>query len=91
MSQQDFSEKKTPPKYSEKEIRYLVDNVAHFVAIAKYEYNIELLMKEYPDGATNKVIASALAISESEVDRVYKRAVKKLREAMLVSTEVDDE
>lgn len=91
MSQQNSSEKKKQPEYSEKELRYLVDNVANFVAIAKYNYDIEALMEEYPDGAPNKVIASALALSETEVDRVYRRAVKKLREAMLVSIEEDNE
>lgn len=71
------------------EVRRRIETERDFIAIARFDYSLAKLEERYPDGAPNKVIASALQMEEDEVEAAYLSAVRKLRAAMKV--EVNDE
>jgi hypothetical protein len=58
-----------------------------YVAIKRFDFSLEKLVKRYPDGAPIHVIAEALMISEPEVEELYQKAVVKLRHIMGVEVE----
>lgn len=54
-----------------------------FINLKRFDYSLNQLLKRYPDGAPNKVIALALDIPEEEVENIYKKIVENLREKMV--------
>ena len=75
---------------SKEEIKFRVENDADFIAIKRFEYSIEKLMERYPDGVPQRIIAQALATTEQNVEKLYQRAIGKLRQAMKVEEEDEE-
>ena len=55
----------------------------NFINLKRFDYSLNQLLKRYPDGAPNKVIALALDIPEEEVENIYKKIIENLREKMV--------
>lgn len=53
-----------------------------FVYSKKYGYSLTKLLERYPDGVPDKIIAQALLMTEDDVQELYDRVVKRLRELM---------
>lgn len=53
-----------------------------FIALKRYDYSLKKLMERYPDGCPDRVIASALMITEDDVENMHQEIVLKLRAAM---------
>lgn len=66
-------------------IRQLLSTDPDFVYLPRYDYSIAKVVERYPQGAPTGVIASALLMSEEEVEETYETAVKKLRQLMGVT------
>lgn len=73
-----------PKKLSKEEIRFQVNNNPDFIALSSFEYSLDKLLNKYPDGVPMKVIARALAMTEEQVEALYKRAIDKLRVGMRI-------
>lgn len=55
-----------------------------FIALKRYEFSLKNLRAKYKDDPIpNKLIASALLISEEELEAEYERIVKKLQLLMV--------
>lgn len=66
------------------ELKRLVESDPDFIAIRKFGYDINTMLKKYPDGAPSSVIAEALLIDESEVEELYSSIIQKIRKQMRV-------
>ena len=53
-----------------------------FVNLPRYDFSLAKLLSKFPDGAPNRVMASALCISEDELLKLQAEVIKKLRRAM---------
>ena len=53
-----------------------------FIALKRYDYSLTKLMERYPDGCPDRIIASALMITEDDVEALHQEIVRKLRKAM---------
>lgn len=53
-----------------------------FVCMKRFGFSLRRLIERYPEGAPDSVIAQALNISESEVERRYQSIVQVLRESV---------
>jgi hypothetical protein len=58
---------------------------ADFVNIKRLGYSLEKLMERYPDGVPDKVIASALGITEDEVEILYASTVELLQKSLKIT------
>lgn len=58
-----------------------------FVNLKRFDFSIAEVLKRYPEGAPDRIIAQALGISEDEVESRYQDIVAQLRGLM----KVDDE
>lgn len=58
-----------------------------YIALKRFDYSLAKLLERYPDGASDKIIAQALKIEESEVEELYQEIVEKLRRVMVVEDE----
>jgi len=54
-------------------------NEPDYINLKRFDYSLAKLMERYPDGAPDKVIASALMMTEVDVDELYEDVVQKLR------------
>jgi hypothetical protein len=54
----------------------------NYIAMRRYGNDINRLMKRYPNGAPDHIIATALLLEEDEVNRVYDMIVAKMRTIM---------
>jgi hypothetical protein len=61
---------------------HLIHTDEHFIYSKRFNYNLDELMKRHPDGASNRLIAVILMLTEDDVDELYTRIVLKLRLAM---------
>ena len=55
-----------------------------FIAIKRFNYDLDALLVRYPEEVPDNVIAQALMIEESEVAERYEEIILKLRELMRV-------
>lgn len=56
-----------------------------FVCLKRFDYSLRKVVERYPDGCPDRVIASALMLSEEELAEVYETIVSKLRGLMGVT------
>lgn len=60
----------------------MIDRVAvneDFIALKRYDYSMKKLLERYPEGCPDRVIASALMMTEEEVEEAYQKVVVKLQ------------
>lgn len=81
----------TAAEQREDALRRRIETERDFIAIARFDFSLAKLEERYPNGAPNKVIASALKMSEDEVEAAYNSAVLKLRAAMKVEVDEPEE
>jgi hypothetical protein len=53
-----------------------------FINCPKSDNSLKTLMEQHPDGISNSRIAKVLMIEESEVEKLYLSALKKLKEEL---------
>ncbi len=53
-----------------------------YILTKRFGFSLDRLMKRYPEGAEDSVIAVALGITEAEVERRYQRIVNSLKIAV---------
>jgi hypothetical protein len=56
-----------------------------FVNLKRFNYSVNEVVKRYPDGAPNRLIAQALMITEDDVEAMWPAIVAKLRGKMGVA------
>lgn len=66
------------------EARKRVEADPDFVHLPRFECSLKRVLRRYPEGAPDKVIAQALMITEEDVAALFDTAVKKLRRLMRV-------
>ncbi len=50
-----------------------------FINIKRFNYSLANAQARFPEGAPNKVIASALLVNEEDVPTIYQAIIQKLR------------
>lgn len=50
-----------------------------FVLLKRYNFSLKKVMERFPEGASNRIIAQALGITEQEVDEAYAAIIEKLK------------
>lgn len=73
----------------EKDVRRRLETEEDFINLKRFGFSIREVMKRYPDGVPDRIIAQALGISEEEVEARYGEIVARLRETMKVEDEED--
>jgi hypothetical protein len=66
------------------EIKKMVQEQPDYIALRRFNHSLAKLLKRYPDGCPNHVIAAALAMTEEEVERTYKGVIEKLKKELTV-------
>lgn len=56
-----------------------------WIAIKRVDYSLAKLLKKYPDGVPENIVASALMLSPDEVEKLHQETVEELRELMGVT------
>ena len=69
------------------EARRRVQEDPDYVDLKRWDYSLEKVVNHYPEGAPDRLVATALMITEDDVETCYQQIVLKLRNAMKV--EVD--
>jgi len=67
---------------TKEEIQFLIENENDWIAIKRFDYSLKKLLKRYPDGAPDRVIAQALYMTEEEVVELAKEIIERLKEKM---------
>jgi hypothetical protein len=67
---------------NEAEVKKLIETDPDFVCARRFGNSLSRLEERYPDGCPDHVIASALGISEDEVQEKMDTIIEKLRTAM---------
>ncbi len=75
----------------EDDVRRRIETDRDFIAIKRFDFSLAKLEARYPNGAPNKVIASALKMEQDEVEAAYQSAILKLRAAMKVEIDEPEE
>lgn len=50
----------------------------NFIALKRFDYSLAKLLKRYPDGVPDEVIANALSITVEEVEMIYQDIIDRL-------------
>lgn len=50
-----------------------------FVLLKRYDFSIKRVTERFPEGASDRIIAQALGISEEEVNELYNAIINKLK------------
>lgn len=61
------------------DIKSKVENDPDFIALRRFDYSLAKLLERYPDGCPDRIIASALGLTEEQVVELYETAVARLR------------
>lgn len=64
------------------EVKKKVEEDPDFVNLKRFDFSLKKLVERYPEGCPNRVILSALLMSEDELDKCYNGIVEKLRAQM---------
>lgn len=64
------------------EAKQLIAEDAEFIYSKRFNYSLTELLKRYPDGCPDRIIAAVLMITEEDVEDMYQRIVEKLRAKM---------
>ena len=55
-----------------------------FIYSKRFEHSLAKCVDRYPDGASTKLIAQVLLMTEEEVEDTYAKVIKKLKEIMKI-------
>ena len=66
------------------EVRERIETDQDFILLKRFEFSLSKLLEKHPDGVPNRVIASALMLTEEDVEDIYEDIILKLREFMKV-------
>lgn len=55
-----------------------------FINIKRFNFSLANAQARFPDGAPNKVIASALVVNEDDVPAIYQEIIEKLRKLLKI-------
>ncbi len=69
----------------EENVKDMIENDPNYVASKRFDYSLTKLLERYPDGCPDRVIASALMMTEEEVESRYQMIVRRLRRHMRVA------
>ena len=72
---------------TQQEAKQLIDSNPDFIHSKRFDNSLSKCLDRYPDGAPTKLIASSLLMSEDEVEALYGKVIRKLRNAMKVDVE----
>lgn len=61
-----------------------------FVNLRRFDFSIKEVMKRYPEGAPDRLIAQALGLGEDEIETRYQEIVGTLRDLMKVDFDEED-
>lgn len=64
------------------EVKKMIAEDPDYVYLKRHGYSLAKVLERYPEGAPNHVIASALMLTEDDVEFHYQRIVHKLRNIM---------
>lgn len=64
------------------DVRESIEFDPDYVYLKRFSFSVEKLLKRYPDGVPDHLIAQGLLLSEEEVEGLYESAVEKLRQIM---------
>lgn len=64
------------------EIKKMVQEQPDYIALRRFNNSLTKLLKRYPDGCPNHVIAAALAMTEEEVEKIYNGVIEKLKKEL---------
>lgn len=62
-----------------------LDTDRDYILLKRFDYSLEKLLRRYPDGAPDEVIAQALGIKPEEVEEIYQNLVLKIRAGLQAS------
>lgn len=62
--------------------RLLILNDPDFIYSKRFNYSLKNLKKRYPEEIPDRITAAVLMITEDDIQEIYDRCVKKLREVM---------
>ena len=69
----------------EQELKIILELIAtdkDFISSKKFNNSLELLLKRYPDGCPNYLIASCLMITEEEVEARYNNIIELIQDIL---------
>lgn len=66
----------------EDEVKHMIEHDPDYIASKRFGYSMAKLLERYPDGCPDRVIASALLMTEEEVEQRYQMIVRRLRRHM---------
>lgn len=61
------------------EIKDLIETDPDFINIKRFDYSLNNLLKRYPEGVPDRIIAAALQMTEDEIQSLYTTVLDKLR------------
>lgn len=67
------------------QVREKLKNDPDFVYLRRFDFSLANVLERYPDGCPNKLIASALMLTELDVEKYYQEAISILRNFMGVT------
>lgn len=70
----------------EEKAKKMLENDPDYIASKRFDNSLAKLMARYPDGCPDRIIATALLIEETEVEKRYHEIVLKLRKDMGVDS-----
>jgi len=68
---------------TKEEVQHKLENDPNFIAIKRFDFNISKLLERYPNGCSDKVIAQALNMNETQLKELEEKVLAKLRDAMM--------
>lgn len=71
-------------KVNSEEAKKLLETDKDFVNLKRFDYSLSKVIKRYPEGCPDRVIANALMMSEDEVEETFNKVLIKLRNLMKV-------
>lgn len=67
----------------------LIETDPSFIYSKRFNYDIQELLRRYPEGCPNRIIAAVLLVTEDDVEMRYRQIVAKLRSTMGAGEEGD--
>lgn len=75
-------QKQSSSKLTTADVKRRLEEDPDFVHAKRFGFSLERLLERYPEGAPIRIIASALFMTEDDVEIMHKATVEKLRKLM---------
>lgn len=66
------------------EARERIATEPDFIFLKRFDYSLASLVQKHPGGVSNRVVAAALMVTETDVDDIYENIILKLRDIMKI-------